>query len=80
MSVCDPVSVTIPLVGNSDHEFLTEIFQASMSLMKVRTVTLTETQKAVPFLLAYLKLHLHVYHETIWHAETTEFLSKFCVL
>jgi len=64
-SVCDLVSVTIPLVGNLIQEFLTEIFQASMSLVKMRTVTLTETQKAVPFLLAYIKLHVHVYHETM---------------
>lgn len=74
------MSVTVPLVESLDQEFLAEIFQASMSLVKMRTVTLTETHKAVPFLLAYLKLHLHVYHETIWHAETTEFLSKVCVL
>ena len=78
--ICDLVSVTIPLVGNLVQEFLTEIFQASMSLVKMRTMTLTETQKAVPFLLAYIKLHLHVYHEAICYAETTEFLSKICVL
>ena len=80
MSVYDLVSVTIPLVGNSDQEFLTEISQASMNLVKMLTMTLTETQKAVPFLLACIILHLHVYHETIWHAETTEFRSKICVL
>jgi len=80
VSVCDLVPVTIPLDGNSVQEFVREIFQASMNLVKMRTMTLTVPYKAVPFILAYIKLHLHVYHEIVWHAETTEFLSKVCVL
>lgn len=42
-----------------------EICQASMSFVKIRTMTVTVKQKVVPFLLAYMKSHLHVYHETI---------------